>query len=443
MPLNIHAECRKRLNETLAEALPSIEAKNGMFIDLPSTAKLVKADLVLPQTGPLRNRLVEYIDEFPLSVFVTETIGQELYELDRYLSDQTVALIDIPEYADAPATANRLLDNFESLPWTYQVSVPLPEALTDIFQPDQDFLALSPSIRIVRPAKAFVEEYPLEHLNSKRNKPTLAGLLGAGEPTKWNTERLYIQIAGEGFIGPFGGSGTAHTIERTLRSFCGLAIATQLFKVEYTYSPSPWKTSVYVHRKSADDTWFPTTRYDLNEAISRGLDGLKLHDLDGWLDTELKRKDWVDQRIQDIAAVFRSGPRAEADQIILASQWLFDSYSGQDQLLSFVQSMVVLEIVLGDKSISDEIGIGELISNRVAYLIGTTHEERAQLLVDFKEIYKVRSQIVHSGKHKLSFAEHTLFSRLRWMCRRVIAKEVDLLKYGIGSVASTRVVRVR
>jgi len=426
MPLNIHAKCRKRLHETIAQALPSIEAKNGMFIERRSTAKLVEADLVLPQTGKLRNRLVEYIDEFPLTDFVTETIGQELFELNRHLPDQTIALVDIPEYADAPATADRLLDDFESLPWTYQVSVPLPEALTDMLHPDRELLALSPSIRIVRPTTAFVEEYPLEHPNSKRTMGPLASVLMT--PEQWNSERLYIQIAGEGFVGQYGGSGTAHTIERTLRAFCGLAIATRLFKVEYTYSPIPWKTSVYVHRKSTDDKWLPTTRYQLNDAISRGLAGLKLHDLEGRLDTELKRNDWVYHRLQVIAEVFRSGPRA--DQIILASQWLFDSYSGQDLLLSFVQSMIVLEIVLGDKSISDEIGIGELISNRFAYLIGTTHEERVQLLVDFKEIYKVRSQIVHSGKHKLSLAERALFSRLSWMCRRLIDKEVNLLRAG-------------
>jgi hypothetical protein len=141
-----------------------------------------------------------------------------------------------------------------------------------------------------------------------------------------------------------------------------------------------------------------------------------LYDLGGTLDTDLKRKDWVSRRLQDIAAVFRSGQRA--DQITLASQWLFDSYSGQDQLLSFVQSMVVLEILLGDKSMSDEIGIGKLISNRVAYFIGDTHEERAQLLDDFKEIYNVRSQIVHSGKHKLSFEDYKLWGRLRGICHR-------------------------
>jgi hypothetical protein len=66
--------------------------------------------------------------------------------------------------------------------------------------------------------------------------------------------------------------------------------------------------------------------------------------------------------------------------------------------------------------------------NRCAYLIGTSQEDRINLLDAFNQIYRVRSQIVHSGKHRFTADERSLFFRLRWMCRRVISKELDLLK---------------
>jgi hypothetical protein len=166
-------------------------------------------------------------------------------------------------------------------------------------------------------------------------------------------------------------------------------------------------TPVIVHRRE-DDRWVLSTHYDLNEAISRGLAALQLHDLDGWINTEKRRADWTADRLQDMGIVFRSP--AQTEQIMLASQWLFDSFCGQDVLLSFIQSMVVLEIILGDNATSDQIGLGTLLSNRLAYLIGATHEERERLLSVFKEIYDVRSQIVHRGKHKLSLKEQSLFS---------------------------------
>jgi hypothetical protein len=57
-----------------------------------------------------------------------------------------------------------------------------------------------------------------------------------------------------------------------------------------------------------------------------------------------------------------------------------------------------MEILLGDKAASDLMGLGELLRNRCAYLISRNHAEREEILQDFKEIYAVRSHIVHAGK---------------------------------------------
>jgi hypothetical protein len=90
--------------------------------------------------------------------------------------------------------------------------------------------------------------------------------------------------------------------------------------------------------------------------------------------------------------------------------------------------MVVLEIILGEKTISDQMGLNELLRNRCAYLIGNSHEDRATVLDLFDKIYKVRSLILHRGKHRLDRDEQILIRQLRWLCIRVIQREVDLLK---------------
>jgi hypothetical protein len=53
--------------------------------------------------------------------------------------------------------------------------------------------------------------------------------------------------------------------------------------------------------------------------------------------------------------------------------------------------------------------------------------EREELLKDFSEIYAVRSQIVHSGKSRLSASEWRQFNKLKLMCCRVLQEEVKLL----------------
>jgi hypothetical protein len=80
------------------------------------------------------------------------------------------------------------------------------------------------------------------------------------------------------------------------------------------------------------------------------------------------------------------------------------------------------------KATSDILGLNELLRNRCAYLLGKSQEERAEIHETFGRIYDIRSQIVHRGKHRLTADERWLMHRLRWLCRRVIQKEVDLLR---------------
>jgi hypothetical protein len=106
---------------------------------------------------------------------------------------------------------------------------------------------------------------------------------------------------------------------------------------------------------------------------------------------------------------------------------LLDSCAGKNELLSFVQTAVALEILLGEEVKSDILGIGELLGNRCAYLIGKTHSQRKGILDDFKKSYDVRSRIVHRGKSRLALDERALFSKLQWMCKRVITEEIRLI----------------
>ena len=90
--------------------------------------------------------------------------------------------------------------------------------------------------------------------------------------------------------------------------------------------------------------------------------------------------------------------------------------------------MVAIEILLGDKQKASDIGLGNLISNRCAYLIGKSQTQRNDILKKFKKIYDIRSQIVHNGHSKLNSKEKDLFYTLQWICRRVIQEEVELVK---------------
>jgi hypothetical protein len=225
--------------------------------------------------------------------------------------------------------------------------------------------------------------------------------------------------------------------ESILRAFCGLGIALRLFKVtrKYTFSgpfgPKP-SSHFIMHRQLSDHSWRFERQLNLGDEQSRALDSLELHQFEKNFDIE----GFTNYTLSKMRDVFSNGSKAAP--IVLASEWFFNNHTGHDQLLSYVQAMVVLEILLGDKAASDEIGLGRLLSNRCAYLIGKTQDERAAILRDFDQIYAVRSEIVHRGKSRLTHDELALFYKLQWLCHRAIQKEIELLKPAVVASSSSQ-----
>src|SRR5262245_2766814 len=365
MSLDLHAKCKARLLEVLVAGLPVIKVNHGKYVDRRSAVILVLGDQVLPQGGELRDRLIEYIDEFPLTSFIVETLGEEL-DLGEYISDAPpMTLPQIERYADVPALAARLIESFDSLPWTYQLTFALPQALSGLLPSHIDVFPLGPAVRLVRATEKFAQEFPLTAEDKRRQRRLqpiqgMALLSLSDETPVWKTDTLYLQVLTDGFVPLYGGTSTALRAERLVRAFCGLGIAVRLFSHQYRFRWGPTaKHHFYVHRKKPDGTWCPEWRLDVNDNTNRGLLDLEMHTLDGKLVIEEHKAMWALDRLRDMAAAFSAEHKSEP--ILRASQWLLDSHAGRDELLSFVQAMVVLEILLGDKKVSDEIGIGELL----------------------------------------------------------------------------------
>ncbi len=78
------------------------------------------------------------------------------------------------------------------------------------------------------------------------------------------------------------------------------------------------------------------------------------------------RPKWALKDLTDIGAVMTR--HVEDDRLLRAAQWLFDSYAATNPLLAFVQATTSLEILLGDKTLSDLVGLGALLGNRCAFL---------------------------------------------------------------------------
>lgn len=405
-----------------------------MFIDRKSAIWLMLAEAILPERGPTRDNLAQYIGETPVFEFVYEVLAKELHENQKYDSETPSSqLVEISEYKDPEATANRLVDLFVTLPWEYTLSIKFENEFSELFSESIKQYELTDSLRIVTPNDEFIKAFPLKSGIEARDRSVSGlGLLSILQDPTWDENASYLQIETSGFIGHYGDTTPLDDSISVLKQFCGLGIALRLFEINYTYKTSPVKSKFYIHQKVANK-WIIEKSQDLESSVSETFSDLVINSLNGQLDTNDKKLGWVKSRLNSFKNVFSN--QSKAQKVLLGSQWLFDSYCGKNELLSFVQTTVVLEILLGEKTVSDLMGLGELLRNRCAYLIGSSHDERKEILSDFKVIYDVRSKIVHRGKSRLTNHERTLFSKLQWMCRRVIQEEVKLLEKDIKKKA--------
>ncbi|WP_415899336.1 hypothetical protein [Neptuniibacter sp. QD48_11] len=432
MPLNIHNKLKERLADILTEHLPQILTNKQKFIDRRSMLTLFKAEKAIPASGEIKEKLDQFIGETPVIDFIYENLSQNLYEHQEYEHfSQGIPLSDLDGYQEIDKVANKLVEDLDSLPWSYTFTVKLHKEIAEPLLPIITNRTLGDSITIVQTDEVFEGKYPLEsgiELRDKRINGSNSLLIPTPAKTEWGKSNLCIQFKQDGFVGLYGDTETSENVRDDFKSFCGLGIALRLFKVETKFRATPQKAKFYIHRK-LDEGWVIQNTQEMDTAISETFHDLILHDLNGVFEDENDLKHWVHKTLLDIDAVYKH--REQNQKLLNASRWLFESYTGKNELLSFVQTTVVIEILLGDKDTSDQMGLGALLRNRCAYLIGDSQSQRDELLEDFKKIYDVRSKIVHGGKNRLNYIEKSLFRRLQWMCRRVIAKEVELLKKDI------------
>lgn len=311
------------------------------------------------------------------------------------------------------------------------MSLKLPSALLPVMSSLMK-IELSPQLRIVKSGPELSLFYPpgiKKDLEIARGGGLLSQLTTfINPPGRWDSDSAYLQIDVLGFVGLYGGTNPHAEAVRIIRAFCGLGLALRLFEMKSEYSSSSTPPgSLQIHRQGVDDKFTFYCSISLDDNVSRAINGLTLDMIGGSISNEHEQLAWADRQFESMRAVFAVGKKADA--LLLASQWFFDGHGhSSDQLLKYIQTTIVLEILLGDKATSEQTGLGILLGNRCAYLIGSSQGERKEVLDTFAEIYGIRSQIVHRGKHRLSFSERVLFQKLRWMCRRVIRREIELLK---------------
>lgn len=414
MTIELASALRIRLVEQLEAKLKDATVYADYAISLWSIRGISEIKS-LPDKGSLADQLNRYIGDRPLATFVEGELDANFSGPGINYEAKEKPLTSYHGYDNIKSVAEGLVESLVSLPWSYQVTVKLPDPLGLRVLQEFGAFELSPRHRIVSGAM-LEEEFPQAH----RDLGLAARMMGSKYAPPWDENSAYLQVAISGYFGAAQSEPFLAARDDVL-TFYGLGLAFGLFvQVPASRLARLNESPFYVHRLT-DEGWCQRATVDMPDQYEAGISTLAMHPGAAEDPAVLREK------LSRISSIFRSN---EGRSLALSARWLFESHCGRDALLQYIQAAVAIEVLLGDEEADPSVGLTTLMANRCAYLIAGTQAARSNLLKLFRDIYKVRSKIVHRGKSRLSSEEMNLFGALQYLLQMVIDKEQRLLERG-------------
>jgi hypothetical protein len=429
--MHIHPDKLARLRALAAAGLEPATVTNHSQINPLSLSGMLAADDLMGAHGQDRDNLHFWVDdEAPVTALTLGALTRRLHS-NALRELHTGPLTAEPTFESAEANVDWLIGVMEGLPYRYSYTFHLPDNTFLPMEDGEDF-HLGPDCRVVQSGDRLSQQFPVvlvpepEVLGSET--AFLQRLFFKTEPYSGT----YIQFFDHGYAAPkLEGAVRSRALDK-IKSFLGFAMATE-FLTRRRRAPLSHAYSYYLHvLESGSWSFLEQAKVPASIGVQASTLAAGSHEM-GSLGGR-RRSHWAETFWEGVRVLYR--PEVDARRIMAACQWFYEADAGDNALLTFVQMMVVLEILFGDEKPNDKIGLGELLRNRCAYAIGRGAADRAVIINRFKAIYDIRSQIVHRGKSRLSANERALFQDLRDYCRRAIVHEVRLVATDEGQRAA-------
>ena len=310
--------------------------------------------------------------------------------------DEAIMLLkDVMEPDEIESLAVTAVSLLASIPIEYDISYPLP-----LFPKIDDEIAVTEHVRLV---------------------PNDAGTRGGF----FETEGAFVVIRAAGFASNSLQHSAVREAAATLKVTLRLGGIRKVFSegqrrrrpISITFPPtleSEVSHFASVRQVSSGET----SRIKLGSGLSRYLDGIRWNDRRG---TELAEDM---QHLSDpLKMMYSTDAENNVRSIRRALEWQFDAICDEDATTRFIKHCIGLEALLAEQS--EEMGITEQLADRCAFLLGDTADERAKRRTMMREVYRLRSKIVHGSVSGLSHKDTLISSRAENLLSSLLAVELD------------------
>lgn len=417
MPIKLEASDRNALVLALTQAtqVSTVSPHSGVL----TKDRMWLEDLTNQLTPNIRKSFDKYLDGSGISGFVRSNFFRRLLVEGEALPRTSQKLDKYEMFSDPLSIARTVCDEIESLPWQYRVILRASSALAFRLKGKSFSIKITNQLSVVSHDQ-LPSDIPIENEHEALNKWIKARSSSANHPDKLDQDGAYFIYRSSGFVDERINSKIVREASDEIRAFYGACIALNLFYDDYFgfgFEPDEESSVVFIHR--IDDT----AELVSLEAADTDLQRAMQLDTTAEFDHRVKEGESIESILEPAVKISES---EESARLNTAAVWLLRTYLSSTDIDRVLESTITMEVLLGDREASDRVGLSKLMANRCAYALGNTQEERQKIIDFFVKFYKVRSDIVHSGKFKPSEIEKGVVGRGVSLASRILRHEISI-----------------
>ena len=316
----------------------------------------------------------------------------------RVLPRETIPVISIDGFNDHVEVAASLVSTLATLPWDYRVFVRGPQDLsagtsTNAFSvPITDRFELHSSENL-RSQYSFHSEH--DGLDEWVWQTSLAR-----QDRRFAKRQFYFMYRYTGYMATHASGKAADELQYEMRAFYGACIAHNIM-FPWGYHPDSGTHLIFLSHREG---------YALEHGgyLESDLRAATYYYAKGHANRKFRSQSSILNVLNPAIAMFNC---STAQRLKTAAVWIFRAASSENLMDRVLESTIALEVLLGDRKVSDKLGLTRLMSNRCAYALGNSQDNRDEIQTFFEKFYNLRSDIVHTGRLYLDENEQSLVER--------------------------------
>lgn len=327
--------------------------------------------------------------------------------------------------------SEELIVALAEIPRSYQVFFPLPQMQT---VPDTEFCS---SVGLV--SRDFGRKSDV--LSAESVFRSMKSDTSVSADVEANNIQTFVRVTVNGYLSSSRTQSAMLSATSVLKRCIQMGVIKNAFAVDGFYpgfrtlstgpdddvSAHPALTAV-VSESSADDR--PVRRIQLSRNLSNYLNRISIYVIGGM--RQVRPPIISDIDMQHDLQKLLSSPCAllveqlnedQTKSLRSAFEWAFDAMADDETVPSYISTCIGLEAALGEENESG--GITERLADRCAFLLGSIPAQRSSIRSDVREIYKLRSKLVHGAATTFSSCDAAISELSRKYLWRILETELN------------------